>query len=373
MELFKFNPGAIPSYVESGQIIQGAISKMWTERYRDPGEFEIKAPLSSGLREFLPLGTLISHTDSVEVMIVENHEIKEKGKEDPQLVITGRSVETFLENRIVGMNRVRATVYVEEYILPVWNPKFQATKLINDHISPTYTYSPDDALSNFYGVVDTSIPTLPDAEAMTISHGTNVHKALLDFITNYDWGIKTVRRNAFGNMPGADTESWIWVYQGADKTKNVTFSWKGGDLESAEYLFTQKRSKNTAIIIGRYCWAVVDTPGFTKYNRRMMLVDGDDIDGYLDTKPSGALFPEITKKMRTRGAAALKANNSHAITRTDITNITRFRYRQDYDVGDLVSLDGNFGQMATMRVVEYVEIEDENGESGHPTLDIPGA
>jgi hypothetical protein len=65
------------------------------------------------------------------------------------------------------------------------------------------------------------------------------------------------------------------------------------------------------------------------------------------------------------------AQNRITITRADASDITRYEYRKDYNVGDLVSLDGNFGQIAVMRVMEYVEIEDENGESGHPTLALP--
>jgi hypothetical protein len=48
-----------------------------------------------------------------------------------------------------------------------------------------------------------------------------------------------------------------------------------------------------------------------------------------------------------------------------------YQYRRDYNIGDLVSIDGNFGQTAVMRVIEYAEIEDENGNSGHPTLALP--
>jgi hypothetical protein len=77
--------------------------------------------------------------------------------------------------------------------------------------------------------------------------------------------------------------------------------------------------------------------------------------------------------MHTRGRQALAKQNRVTISRADISKLTNYQYRRDFNVGDLVSLDGNFGQIATMRVVEYVEIEDENGESGHPTLAIPGA
>jgi hypothetical protein len=35
-----------------------------------------------------------------------------------------------------------------------------------------------------------------------------------------------------------------------------------------------------------------------------------------------------------------------------------------------VRVDGNYGAIETMRVVEHVEIEDKSGSSSHPTLEI---
>ena len=92
MDLFKFIPGADPTVLEVGASINGATSIMWTERYSDPGEFEIVAPLSSGLLQFLPLGTIISHTNTLEAMIVENHNIKDEEDVDPIVSITGEAL-----------------------------------------------------------------------------------------------------------------------------------------------------------------------------------------------------------------------------------------------------------------------------------------
>jgi hypothetical protein len=49
-------------------------------------------------------------------------------------------------------------------------------------------------------------------------------------------------------------------------------------------------------------------------------------------------------------------------------NSQNYNYRTDYNVGDIVGVDGEYNTSTTMRVIEYVEIEDENGESGYPTL-----
>ena len=109
MEVFKFISSGEPTILTEGRMIQKVKSIMWTERYRDTGEFEIVGQLSSGLREFLPIGTLLSHADTLEVMFVDNHEIDEDENEDPIIKITGRSLEAYLENRIVGTNLIRGS------------------------------------------------------------------------------------------------------------------------------------------------------------------------------------------------------------------------------------------------------------------------
>jgi hypothetical protein len=37
-----------------------------------------------------------------------------------------------------------------------------------------------------------------------------------------------------------------------------------------------------------------------------------------------------------------------------------------------VSVKANYGAEAVKRVIEYVEFQDENGESGYPTLSVEG-
>jgi hypothetical protein len=162
------------------------------------------------------------------------------------------------------------------------------------------------------------------------------------------------------------------VHNGINRSNTVIFSWQGGDLDIVDYLWTDKPLKNSAMIIGRYVNTYVDTANVTKFNRKTMIVPADDIDGYLTAAPSGATLNNIVAQMQTRGRQTLEKQNRLTISRADISNLSKYHYRQDYNIGDLISLDGNFGQIAVMRVFEYVEIQDENGESGHPTFSIPG-
>lgn len=355
MHLFKFNSETAPTVLENGEYINGWDRATWVERYRDTGEFVIESKLSKGLKAFLPLGTLISHVDTSEVMIVENHEIDENITEDPTIKISGRSFESYLENRIVGTTLARSSTTVDEYILASDYTFNQAVSLISDHIS-----TGDDALVNVTVDADSALTT-GDQVARNVNR-TDLLQVLQDLLAVEDLGIKANR---------VDADILLFIYKGIDKSDRVIFSWKGGNISTAKYLFTQKKLKNSALVVGRYIYTVVDT-GPTGYDRRIMLVSADDIDGHLSAAPTGGALTTVLNKMTTRGQQALKDQNIVNITQADVINTSNFKFRRDYDVGDLVSLEGNFGQKEVMRVTEYAEIEDENGASGHPTLAIPG-
>lgn len=364
MDFFKFNPTGEQTFLERGEFINNLTNSMWVERYDTPGEFSFETKLSSGLREFLPLGTLISHIDTLEVMIVENHEIKETIEEDPSVVISGRSFPSYFENRVVGTIYQRSNASLYPYNLNAANSWDQIVTLINDHIGTGAVAG--DQLANISIV--SSVSGSGTSTARTIDRGT-LWDRVAELLKIDNVGIKTIRRNQFhgDNVPNTS----IVIYKGVDKSADVWFSWKSGDIDSANYLFTQKNDKNSAMVVGQYLSTVVDT-GPDKYDRRMMIIDATDLDGDLGEKPQGGVITPIITAMTTRALQTLAKQNLITISEAEISKTTRRQYRRDFNIGDLVTLDGNYNSTAVMRVVEYAEIEDENGESGHPTLALPG-
>jgi Siphovirus ReqiPepy6 Gp37-like protein len=366
VELFKFNYTTDQTVLERGELINGYTSVMWVERYREPGEFQIVANFSSGLRDFLPAGTLISHADTTEVMIVENHEFGEAEEEELILTISGRSFESYLENRIVGTNLARAdSSGFVEYTLTAAYTWTQAVTLINDHIRDTA--DADDALVNVVAVE--TVGGTGVSKKRVIPRGT-VHEQLLELLAVNDLGIKTIRRNTFTGYGGVDTETRLVVHKGVDRSATIIFSSDYGDLDGIRYLFSGKKYKNAALVQSQYFQVVVDGTS-TKYDRRFMYVDANDVDSKFDNPPGGADATDIIESLITRGEQKLRRQRRITITDADVSDVTNYRYRRDYNVGDIVTLDGRFSQAIKVRVIEFAEIEDENGESGHPTLELP--
>ena len=368
MELFKYNS---PSTFSGGQAINNYDTVSWSESYRDPGDFDITARLSSGLREFLPEGTLISHINTLEIMMVENHVVKEDEDDDPLLTITGRGIECILEHRIVGQNQnwasPPASLSASQYELASNYTPHQAVTLINDHVYAPSTIDDNDAIPLL--VAYPAISTIGIQEARIIKRG-DVLKALTEILEIEDLGVRIIRRHDFDLSYIGNTASTLYlIHQGIDRRNTVIFSTHNGDIDAADYLWTIKKWKTSALVSGKFVETMVHGSE-TGLNRRVMLVDGQDIDGHLADIPTGGTLTDIRNKMTVRGNAALRAQKQLSLSRIDINHTPTYQFRKDYEIGDLVSVDSSYGPISAMRVVEYVEIVDDNGESGHPTLEF---
>ena len=372
MEFFKFDSVTQDGYISGGSYINGIRTARWTERYRDPGEFEFKSPVSAGLRTSLPVGSLISHVETREVMFVKSHYIDESVTDrEPDLVITGNSLDAWLKHRSVGDD-------IETYVLAgdrLFTSHFphqmamdqswaQAVTLFDTHITNTFAGNDDDipgwvAISNQQHIGPETV------QPRIIKHGP-LDVALRELLAVDDFGIKVVRPNS-GNVDPTTTE--FRIHNGVDRTADVIFSFAFGDLENAEYFWTDDGMKTEYFCVSTY-FELRSAEGPDGFDRRILYVDCTDIDGHLsDTEVfTAAGDTDFGNLMDIRGQQALRSQQAKALLGTDISKSTRYVFRTHYDVGDIVIVNGNHDVSSIMRVTEHVEFQDENGESGYPTL-----
>jgi hypothetical protein len=377
MEIFKFNRDesnpSSPILFERGSAIKDLKSVMWVERYLESGEFEIVSDLSSNLRNILPIGSFISHTNTTEVMVVENHEIYGASDGELEIKVTGRSFETLLDNRVVGANQSWGSTgqAVSVYNLasgPVWT---QAKTLIDNHVVSGIVVNSLDALRNVGVIVDSGVVSIagdPPNEIRPLKRGS-VYKSLLEILNLANLGIKSVRPGSWSPLPSnQNTHLALVIHRGVDRSKEVTFSYSSGEVVNPQYFWSTRKSKNAVLVTGK--WLEILVTGSESYDsRRATVVDASDLDDPYSDLPTGTTRDDIIAKMITIGRQILASQNEVSISKVEISkNTTRYKYRTNYNVGDLVSVEGNYNTSAIMRVVEYVEIEDETGENSYPTL-----
>jgi hypothetical protein len=366
MDVFKFTNPTAKTKMDNGQFIEGIASKMWVEKYRDAGEFTFTAPIDSGVREALPIDTFISHMNTSEIMIVENHEINETSKAVPDVKITGRSLETFLDNRIVGSNNIFPAQHYEFIIQPnyTW---IQAQYLINIHA----TGAQFDAGNLFpYLVVPTPAVNISGESIARTIPFDSVYKELLTLLGYDDLGIKVVRPGPSSPLGAASVDTALVIHTGTDRSKTVIFSYNTGEITSADYLWSNKTLKNAALVSGRWI-QIAWGDGAQHYDRRTMFVDGSSIDKDYPSAPTGADLTNVVNAMIVLGREACSTQNRLTMSKAEIRrDATKAVYRHDYNLGDLITVEGDYNHAQIMRVSEFVEIEDSTGESGYPTLTV---
>lgn len=369
MDIFRYLNPTSSTKMEQGEIINGLTSKMWIERYRESGEFTLKARIDSGVRNKLPIGSFISHVDTKEIMIVENHEISEGNHENSDITITGRGLETFFENRVVGSNISPTQLLFEnskDYILAADYTWAQCLFVFNDHTSPAAVYDDDDGFPYLEILSEVSYGRVAQRK---VPKGP-LYNAMLSLLEIENLGLKVVRPGIWFTPPLALADVALVVHNGVDRRDTVVFSYLSGEIQSADYFWTNRMHKTAAFVMGTWLQTRVVNPG-TFYDRRMILVDGTDIDQQYTTLPVGATRTAVLAGLTDRGQDVIDAMKNIALTKVDTERVsTQHVFRRDYEVGDLVTVNGNYNESTVMRVTEFVEIEDENGQQGYPTLTV---
>lgn len=370
MDVFKFNNPGAATKMEQGEIINGFTSKMWIERYGKEGEFTFVAPADSGMKETLPIGSFVSHVNSTDIMIVENHEISDAaGTTPPDIKITGRGFETFFDSRVIGSNRAfPVSEPLVDYTLVsdyTWN---QIEQLISDHTFTLALVDSDNAIPFTQAIA--VVPSPPEGATnveRTVKRGS-LYAGVLSLLAIDGSGIKVFRPGPWSPLGPTSLDVAIGIHLGVDRSDTVMFSYDTNEIISADYLWSNKLFRNAILVSGK--WVEIEViPVDVEYKRRWMYLDASDIDQIYNVPPTGSDLDAVILQMKLRGTETLNSQINTVITKAETAkDALKSTYRQDFDVGDIIMVIGDYNQNAKMRISEYVEIEDTTGESGYPTL-----
>lgn len=352
----------------NGTPVHGIDSVLWVERYNREGEFKIEGKPTHELLSTLADGTLISHTNTDTIMMVESHSIDESKEGKTKAEFIGRTVdEILMENRVVTLSdhisdafTFDVSFYPMEFNFPAWNSWDQASNLMYRFLTDPDNL-PAEAIPNL--VIRQDIggsETSPTSRLLTKL--SLVSKSVRELLDVSGAGLKIERPNE--SHPG---EIHFVVHKGSDKSLDVRFDWNFGDLESARYLWSNKGYKNGAYV-STDAYTLRSFPyGVTGWDLRLMPVDAGDWKKD-DPTPDETTFAEIVSILGARGKDAIDRQGLVHLIDTKVSTKSRWTYNLDYKLGDLVSVAGNYDTSAVMRVVEYAATLDETGSTGFPTL-----
>lgn len=374
-------------------LIEGYSSMIWTERYTESGDFEMKTPNVAETMQLMPEEGLVSLLDTNEVMQVETHSIGQDDDGVAELTITGRSLDRFLEKRFIEGPYGRAFKMALSYTpaetaqVILWNSVINTT--VNDVLRYTIsTKDPLDAVPNT--AVTDSVVGAGDSEFRWLEEGP-VYPQLNKFLGLGNLGIRMLRPNDLGvwliqvttaDPKGVISRNWhpstvkmCWdVYDGVDRSigavdEPVVFLYKTGHIQKPEYLFSIKelgtlvkvKSSSGGVDVYR---SPTTGPTLGGLDRRVVYIDA----GSPDSTESGS---EFLADLPQFGRDHLRTNSRRALFSGSISPLSPYKYKRDYDLGDLVTLKAEYDVDQTMQVVEFTRTEDVEGERNFPGLIEP--
>lgn len=328
-------------------------SRIWTDRYCGFGDFEIYTPVSiRGLQTLLP-DSYIWSKDSEHLMVIEDVVITSDVELGSRLKVTGRSLESILERRIIWAQTILTG-----------NFQNGIQQLLNENvISPV---DPDRQISNFIFIPSTD----PAITGLTIEaqfYGENLYDAMVALCAEKDLGFKVTL---------SDTNQLVFeLYAGADRSYDqflnpyVIFSQKFENLANSNYIESTRPKRTVSLVGGEGEGTARKTTvvgSGADLERREVFTDASSVSSSVD---GGTLTPEeYTAQLEQKGlevlasAVAIKSFEGQAET------TLVFRYGRDFFMGDIVQIVNEYGLESRTRVTEFIQSHSLTGMESYPTF-----
>lgn len=348
MELFVLNAD-----FESIAVIDTYESMIWTDRYNAYGDFEIYFAMDESLLKYIKEDYYLWLKESDHSMIIEDIKIDADTEEGNRLIVTGRSLESILERRIIWGQRIFSG-----------NLQNAIQTMLNENIiSPSVA---DRKIANFIFVpsTDSKITSLTIDNQYT---GDDLYTVIKGLCEENNIGFKIVLTDdnqfAFSLYAGAD--------RSYDQTENpyVVFSPNFENIINSNYFSSKAGYRNVTLVAGegegasRKTTVVGSASGL---DRRELFTDARDISS--DTEDGTLSDAEYIAQLRTKG---LKNLADHMITtafegEVEVTRL--FKYGEDFFIGDIVQIANEYGNENSAYISELIISNSDEGLSIYPTF-----
>lgn len=345
------------------KMIDKYISFIWTNRYSRYGDFDLRIPASKENLESFQRDRyldLIPNTgDEDHVMIIEDIELTTDVEEGDILIITGRSLESILDRRIIWTQTQLDS-----------NINTAIKKLLDDSI-----INPEDEtrkISNFVfrASEDSRIQNIHVKAQFT---GDNLYDAICALCDSYNLGFKIELIN--GNFVFS-------LYMGQDRsydqTENpyVMFGPGNDNIINTRFIETGRALKTITLVLGegegserKRTTCEADGGSKTGLDRKELYTDARDISS---TTVEGEEIPEeeYIKQLQQRGKENLTDYQYEKAFEGEVDTTRMYIYGRDYFMGDIMQLENEYGFEDKVRVVEYVMSNSKEGYSAYPSFQI---
>lgn len=340
--------------LDAVSIVDTYESFIWTDRYYAYGDFELYEAMRDGLLEYIQQDYYLQSRDSEHVMIIEKIQISSDTEDGNHVTVTGRSLESILDRRIV------------------WGQKTLSGNLQNGikTLLDENVISPSDSsrkISNFIfkASTDSKITGLKLEAQYT---GDNLYDVIQAICEEQGIGFKVTLN---------DEKQFVFeLYAGTDRsydqTENpyVIFSPKFENIINSNYIESKSSLKTITLVGGEGEGAArrYTTVGSgSGLERRELFTDARDISS--DVGDGVTLTDaEYIAQLQQRGKEKLAENTSITSFEGETETTIMFRYGEDFFNGDIVQIANEYGHETKARILEIVNSADKDGYSVYPTF-----
>lgn len=342
--------------LEAIAILDMFESFIWTDRYSKCGDFELYTLMDVGLLHYIKQDYYLMFRDSEHLMIIEKLLISSDTEDGTHLTVSGRSIESVLDRRIV-------------WGLKTYKGNLQAgiKMLLNENvISPS---DPDRRIDNIV-FEESDDPAITSLDIDVQWTGDNLYEIIQKICEEHKIGFKMTLSD--------NNKQFIFkLYAGADRSYSQTnnpyviFSPKYENIANSNYVESKMDLKNVTLIAGegegaKRKYAV--TGSETGLNRRELFTDARDISS---NAGEGITLTEAEyiSKLQQRGAEKLAENTEVESFEGEVEATLMFKYGEDFFIGDIVQVADAYGHETTARVSEWIVTQNEEGTSTYPTFE----
>lgn len=329
-------------------------SLIWTGRYCGYGDFEIYAKVSTELLSELVRDRYLYISNSDKIMIIEDIGILFKSEEGNKIIVTGRSLESILDRRIVWSQTILSG-NLQNGIQKLLNENVINPTVV-DRIIPNFIFSPS---------TDPAITTLTIDAQFT---RTNLYDTIKGICESKNIGFKITL---------SSTDQFVFsLYAGADRSYDqipnpyVVFSPKFENLVSSTYKESQKKLKNVAVSAGEGegdLRKTIVVGAASSLSRREHYTDARDLSQTVNNIP---LTDEVYYAQLAQRAIMDLAELGIEKLFDGEVDMSLFEYGVDFYLGDIVQIDSDYNIKAKTRAVEIIYSENPTGTQYYPTFKI---
>lgn len=338
---------------EAIAVIDTYESMIWTDRYNAYGDFEIYFAMDEQLLEYLKEDNYLWLKDSEHCMIIENIKINADAENGNHLIVTGRSLESILERRIIWGQRIFSG-----------NLQNGIQTMLNECIiSPSIV---ERKIPNFIFIPSTD----PKITSLNIDHqytGDELYAVIQGLCEENNIGFKVVLTD--------ENQFAFSLYAGVDRSYNqtenpyVVFSPNFENIINSNYFSSKAGFRNVTLVAGegegasRKTTTVGSASGL---DRRELFTDAKDISS--DTENGTLSDSEYMAQLKTKG---LKNLADHIVTTAfegEVETTILFKYGEDFFIGDIVQITNEYGNEGAVYISELIISNNKEESSIYPTF-----